>query len=117
MHHDLKTYFADQLNRTAPATQETINNMLAWRRDALWSKFTPEQIALDANYLQSKVGQSTLYYMQVDAVQEGTANHTMHIGKVWSDELEKLDQDLHDYYYDPLGETDFPRFVHRTHKI
>jgi hypothetical protein len=116
MHHDLNQYFLEQMARTKPATHEAINSMIEYRRAATWAKMDPALAELEQSKLQSKVGQSILYYMQVDAPTNGVANHTMHICQVWSDEFAQLNQDLHDYYYDPLGETDFPRFVHRAHK-
>lgn len=116
MHHNLNEYFAEQLAQTEPASQENINLMITRKTNGSFSKLSPEQLALETEYLQSKVGKTILYYMIVEASTPGVANHIMEIRNVWSDEFDRLDIELHDYYYDPVGETNFPRFIHRTHK-
>jgi hypothetical protein len=116
MHHDFPKYFADQLANAQPVTLDTINTTIARNLGSAWRHDTPEQIQKSTEYLTSKVGQSMLYFMKVDAPVDGIYNNEMEIVSVWSDEFEALDIELHDYAYDPLGDNHFPRMVHRNYR-
>lgn len=116
MTHDFKTYFATQLANAEPASAETIEKMIARIISSALRVCTPEQIQKSTEYLTSKVGQSILYFMKVEAPTGITNNSTMEIISVWSDEFDELDIELADYVYEPLGDTHFPRMVHKNYK-
>jgi hypothetical protein len=117
MFHDFVTYFSTQLNNAQLATADSIAKIIARNIESAWRNSTPEQIQKSTEYLTSKVGQSMLYFMKVEAPTGDINNHVMDIISVWSDEFDQLDLELIDYVYSPLGDNHFPRFVHRTHLL
>lgn len=116
MIHDFNTYFATQLANAEPASTETIAKIIARNMGSAWRNSTPEQIQKSTEYLTSKVGQSILYFMKVEAPTGITNNAGMDIVSVWSDEFAELDLELAEYMYEPLGDTHFPRMVHKHYK-
>lgn len=97
----LTEYFAKQNETARPATKETIDEMVARRKEQ--GVYTEEQLT----ELLSKVGQKQLFFIE-------RIKGKVEIKKIWSDEMSMLSDHLSDFSFFKMSTTTsgMPEFIH-----